>query len=65
MPNKYYFRSHISDRLFRLVLKMFCLDLPATQAAEFANLNRVTVNNIYTKIRDSVPKGVSNYMLQN
>ena len=33
---------------------MFCLDLPAIQAAEFGNLNRVTVNNIYTKIRQRI-----------
>ena len=51
MSNKYYFRSHISDRKFRLILRLFSLDIEAKKAAEFAGLNQDTVNNIYNKLR--------------
>ena len=51
MNNKYFFRAKISEDKFRIVLRLFCLDMEAKKVAEFTGLNRVTVNNIYNKLR--------------
>ncbi|MFY9161423.1 MAG: IS1595 family transposase, partial [Paludibacteraceae bacterium] len=51
MSNKYFFRRRISDEKFRLILKLFCLDIEAKKVAKLTNLNRGTINNIYQKIR--------------
>jgi transposase len=42
--NRYARRSKISEAKFRALVKLFALDLEATQIAELANLNRNTVN---------------------
>jgi len=54
MSNSYFFRSQISDRKFRLVLRLFCLDVEAKKTAEFTGLNRGTINNIYNKLRERI-----------
>jgi transposase len=54
MSNKYYFRSQISERKFRLILRLFSLDIEAKKTAEFTELNRVTINNIYNKLRERI-----------
>ncbi|MDR0661280.1 MAG: IS1595 family transposase, partial [Prevotellaceae bacterium] len=54
MNNKYYFRSRISERQFRLILRLFCLDIEAKKVAEFTGLNRGTINNIYNKLRKRI-----------
>jgi len=46
MSNKYFFRAKISDEKFRIVLRLFYLDVEAKKVAEFTGLNRSTVNNI-------------------
>lgn len=51
MSNAYIKRSRISDRGFRQFLKLFCLDLTATQIAEITRLNRNTVNRLVGLIR--------------
>ena len=51
IKNKYYNRSHISERKFREILKYFCADLTSTQIAKFVNLNRNTINKIVALIR--------------
>lgn len=51
MKNKYLKRSHISEYKFRLILKYFSMDFPATETAELVNINRKTVNRIYWKLR--------------
>ena len=54
MNNKYFFRTKISDEKFRIVLHLFSLDVEAKKVAEFTGLNRSTVNNIYTKLRERI-----------
>jgi len=54
MNNKYFFRAKISDDKFRTVLRLFCLDIEAKKTAEFTGLNRVTINNIYNKLRGRI-----------
>lgn len=50
--NRYARRSKISEAKFRELVKLFALDLEATQIAELANLNRNTVNRFLKAIRE-------------
>src|SRR5690349_11834166 len=49
--NKYYRRSRISEKRFRHLVRLFALDLSATDAALLTGLTTKTVNSIYLKIR--------------
>jgi transposase len=49
--NRYARRFKISEAKFRALVKLFALDLEATQIAELANLNRNTVNRFLKAIR--------------
>ena len=51
MKNKYVNRSKISEAKFRQLVKLFALDLTATQATELTGLNRNTVNRLYSAMR--------------
>jgi transposase len=50
-PNPFYRRSRISAKKFRQLLRLFALDLTATDAAQLTGLTRKTVNTIFLKIR--------------
>ena len=49
--NKYRNRSRITNAKFRQILKLFCVDLNASQIAELTSLNRNTVNSYLQKFR--------------
>ena len=49
--NRYYRRSHLSEAQFRRLLRLFALDLTATDAAELTGLTRKNVTMIYGRIR--------------
>lgn len=51
MDNKYVNRSKISEAKFRELVKLFALDLTATQIAKLSGLNRNTVNRYIKEIR--------------
>jgi transposase len=51
MRNKYVKRSHISEKKFRQLVKLFSLDLNAVQISELSHLNRNTVNRYLKVIR--------------
>ena len=51
MKSKYVNRAKISEAKFRQLVKLFSLDLTATQAAELTKLNRNTINRFYTAMR--------------
>lgn len=51
MKNKYVYHSKISEAKFRQIVKLFSLDLTATQIAELTNLNRKTIDALIVKIR--------------
>lgn len=51
MDNKYVNRSKISEAKFRKLVKLFALDLTATQIAKLSGLNRNTVNRYIKGIR--------------
>ena len=54
MKNKYILRSKVSEAKFRQFVKLFCVDLNATQIAKVANLNRNTVNRLLQGIRERI-----------
>ena len=56
MKNKYIKLTHISERKFREILKLFSLDLPATKVAKITNLNVRTIQRIYTLLRKRILK---------
>jgi transposase-like protein len=49
--NRYYRRSHITERKLRQLLDYFALDLSAADVAQLTGLTRKTVNVIFLKIR--------------
>jgi len=54
MKNKYILRSKISEAKFRQLVRLFCVDLNATQIAQVAGLNRNTVNRLLQGIRERI-----------
>jgi transposase len=52
--NKYYVRSHISEELFRRLIRGFALDLTATETAAITGLSVRTMNSIYLKLRRQI-----------
>ena len=51
MKNKYIYRSRISEGKFRQIVKLFSLDLTATQIRGLVGLNPKTVDLLINKIR--------------
>ncbi len=49
--NRYYRRSHISEKKFRLLLRYFAMDLSASQTAVLSSLSRRATNSIFLRIR--------------
>ena len=54
--NKYYVRSHISEKLFRRLIRIFALDLTASEAAAITGLSVRSVNTIYLKLRRQIAR---------
>jgi transposase-like protein len=51
MKNRYCFRSRISEKKLRLLLKLFAMDLEATKIAQLSGISRVAVNRYLKAIR--------------
>lgn len=49
--NKYVKNAHISEKKFRELLKLFCMDIPSVNCADFCNLNRNTTDRYYKLFR--------------
>ena len=54
MRNKYMYRSHISQRKFREILKCFEHDFTSQQTADFTGISRVTVGRLFVKFRKRI-----------
>lgn len=54
MKNKYILRSKISEAKFRQLVRLFCVDLTATQIAQVGGLNRNTANRLLQGIRERI-----------
>ncbi len=52
--NKYVTKSHLSERKFRELLKLFCADVTALSAARLTGLNRNTANRYYSLFRSRI-----------
>lgn len=51
MKNRYFCRSRISEHKFRQIVRLFSVDLDASQIARLTDLSRNTVNRYLSKIR--------------
>jgi transposase len=49
--NCYYKRSKLSAARFRRILRLFCLDLTASDAARITGVSARSVNDVYLKLR--------------
>jgi transposase-like protein len=54
MKNRYAIRSRISEAKFRQIVRLFALDLEATQITVLAGLNRNTINRYLRGIRQRI-----------
>ncbi|MDR1553375.1 MAG: IS1595 family transposase [Prevotellaceae bacterium] len=54
MNNKYIFRSHISEKKFRDILRLFCVDVDATKTSAHTGVSRICVNRLFDKIRERI-----------
>ena len=54
MRNKYYKRSKISEPKFRHLVRLFAMDLTATDTAKLTGLSRRSVTNIYGRLRRKI-----------
>jgi len=60
VKNRYVNRSKISEKKFREIIRLFALDLDASQIANITDLNRNTVNRYLKEIR----RGIAEYCKQ-
>ena len=49
MKNRYCFRSRISEKKIRQLLKLFALDLEATKIAQLSDVSRIAVNRYISR----------------
>ena len=56
MQNRYAFRSRISEAKIRQIVKLFAVDLDASQIAEVVGVNRNTVNRYLAAIRERIAR---------
>ena len=54
MRNRYLKHAHVSDREFRQVLKMYCVDIGALTASKLTGLNKNTTHRLYRLLRARV-----------
>ena len=54
MKNKYIIHSRISEKKFREILKLFCLDIEAKKTSQITGISRYTINRLYDKIRERI-----------
>ena len=51
IKNKYIYRSRISQKKFREILKYFAEDIEATKIANLTGISRISINKILKNIR--------------
>ena len=52
--NRYFFRSHLSEKKFLEILKEFCLDSSASETAHRLSISRKTVNELFMLFRERI-----------
>ena len=56
MKNKYAYRSKISEDKIRQIVKLFAVDLDASQISEVTSLNRNTINRYLAAFRERIAR---------
>ena len=56
MKNKYIYRSLISEKKFREILKYFTEDIEAAKIANLTRISRISINKLLKNIRVLMPK---------
>ena len=54
LKNKYLYHSKVDEKKFRQILRLFVLDLTASQTAELTSLNIKTINRLYGKFCERI-----------
>src|SRR3989339_583371 len=54
LKNKYLYRSHISEKKFRQILRLFCQDFDATKISFLTGVSRKTINIMLGKMRKRI-----------
>lgn len=54
MKNKYLQHSHIEERTFTQILRLFCLDIEAKKVAEMTRVSRPSINRLYGLFRERI-----------
>ncbi len=54
MNNKYIFLTHISERKFREILKLFAADIEASKIADLTGVSRTTINRLIKVLRERI-----------
>lgn len=54
MKNKYFNRSHISEKKFRQILRLFCKDYTAFAVSDATGISRITINKLYALFRKRI-----------
>ena len=49
--NRCFRRSHLSEDKFRMIIRSFTLDFPASKIAELSDVSRPTINKLLLKLR--------------
>ena len=65
MKNKYFNRSHISEKKFRQILKLFCKDYTAFAVSDSTGISRITINKLYALFRKRILSLINNDPLNN
>src|SRR3972149_8496377 len=65
MKNKYFNRTHISEKKFRQILKLFCKDYTAFAVSDSTGISRITINKLYALFRKRILSVVNNDPLNN
>ncbi|GHV47472.1 hypothetical protein FACS189499_05050 [Clostridia bacterium] len=56
MKNRHIYHSRISEAKFREIVKLFSMDLKATQTAELTGASRNTITSLYFAMRHRIAK---------
>lgn len=54
MKNKYIIRSRMSEKKFREILRLFCIDIEASKVAQITDISRPTINRIFDAVRHRI-----------
>lgn len=54
MNNKYFYGSHLTERKFRQIINLFCIDMEAKKVAEITGVSRQSINRIFYAIRQRI-----------